>query len=120
MADTFKVLAQLKPSSATATMLYTVPRREGTGVNSQYPAQTTISSLVVCNQNGSTADTFRVRIKVKNAGDDSKQFIYYNKSVSAQDTLAAVIGITLSESDVIEVYATNGTLSFNLFGVETT
>ena len=92
MADTFKVLAQLKPSSATATTLYTVPRREGTGV----------------------------RIKVKNAGDDSKQFIYYNKSVSGQDTLAAVIGITLSESDVIEVYATNGTLSFNLFGVETT
>jgi|TARA_R110000787_G_scaffold61660_5_gene139546 hypothetical protein len=120
MADTFKVLAQLKPSSATATTLYTVPRREGTGVNSQYPAQTTISSLVVCNQNATTADTFRVRIKVKNAGDDSKQFIYYNKSVSGQDTLAAVIGITLSESDVIEVYATNGTLSFNLFGVETT
>ena len=91
MADTFKVLAQLKPSSATATTLYTVPRREGTGVNSQFPAQTTISSLVVCNQDGSTADT-----------------------------LAAVIGITLSESDVTEVYATNGTLSFNLFGVETT
>jgi len=109
MADTFKVLAQLKPSSATATMLYTVPRREGTGVDTKYPAQTTISSLVVCNQHGSTADTFRVRIKVKNAGDDSKQFIYYNK-----------IGITLSESDVVEVYATNGTLSFNLFGVETT
>ena len=120
MADTFKVLAQLKPSNATATMLYTVPRREGTGADTKYPAQTTISSLVVCNQHGSTADTFRVRIKVKNAGDDSKQFIYYNKSVSAQDTLAAVIGITLSESDVIEVYATNGTLSFNLFGVETT
>ena len=46
MADTFKVLAQLKPSSTTATTLYTVPRREGTGVNTKYPAQTTISSLV--------------------------------------------------------------------------
>ena len=57
MADTFKVLAQLNPSAATATTLYTVPRREGTGVNTQFPAQTTISSLVVCNRDASTADT---------------------------------------------------------------
>tara|TARA_R100001443_G_scaffold34860_1_gene48584 strand:+ start:1834 stop:2196 length:363 start_codon:yes stop_codon:yes gene_type:complete len=120
MADTFKVLAQLNPSAATATTLYTVPRREGTGANTKFPAQTTISSLVVCNRHASSADTFRVKIKVKNASDDNKQFIYYDKSVNAKDTLAAVIGITLSESDVIEVYATNGTLSFNLFGVETT
>jgi len=120
MADNFKVLAQLNPSATTETILYTVPRREGTGVNSKFPAQTTVSSLVICNRDGTTADTFRVRIKVKNASDDNKQFIYYNKSVNAKDTLAAVIGITLSESDVIEVYATNGTLSFNLFGVETT
>ena len=120
MADNFKVLAQLNPSATTETILYTVPRREGTGVNSKFPAQTTVSSLVICNRDGTTADTFRVRIKVKNASDDNKQFIYYNKSVNAKDTLDAVIGITLSESDVIEVYATNGTLSFNLFGVETT
>ncbi len=120
MADDYKVLAQLNPSAATATTLYTVPRREGTVVDAKFPAQTTISSLVVCNRDGTTADTFRIRIKVKNESDDNKQFIYYDKSVNAKDTLAAVIGITLSESDVVQVYATNGTLSFSLFGVETT
>ena len=72
MADNFKVLAQLNPSAATATTLYTVPRREGTGADTKYPAQTTISSLVVCNRHASSADTFRVRIKVKNASDDNK------------------------------------------------
>jgi|TARA_Y100000361_G_scaffold127374_1_gene121737 hypothetical protein len=120
MADNYKVLAQLNPSSATSTVLYTVPVREGTGVNASFPAQTTVSSLVVCNRHGTNADTFRVRVKVRNESDDNKQFIYYDKSVNAKDTLAAVIGITLNESDVIEVYSTNGTLSFNLFGVETT
>jgi len=110
MSDNLKILGQISLAANTETELYVVPAA----------AQTTISSLVVCNRHASSADTFRVKIKVKNASDDNKQFIYYDKSVNAKDTLAAVIGITLSESDVIEVYATNGTLSFNLFGVETT
>ena len=37
MADNFKVLAQLNPSAATATTLYTVPRREGTGADTKFP-----------------------------------------------------------------------------------
>jgi|TARA_R100001530_G_scaffold116301_1_gene83351 hypothetical protein len=38
----------------------------------------------------------------------------------ATDTLTVVIGITLNQTDVLKVYASSASFSFNLFGVETT
>jgi hypothetical protein len=50
---------------------------------------------------------------------DDKQFIFYDKSVTANDTLTVVIGLTLNQADVLKVYASTADMSFNLFGVET-
>lgn len=108
MADVIKVLGQVDPAATTTTTLYTTPNLN----------QTTCSSLVVCNRNG-TAATFRVSIHVNDATADNKQFLYYDKQVAANDTLAAILGITLNQNDVIKVYASGTGLSFNLFGVET-
>jgi hypothetical protein len=63
--------------------------------------------------------TFRLSVHVAGAGADNKQFIYYDKSVSATDTFSAVLGLTLNQSDVVKVYASSTGLSFNMFGVET-
>lgn len=108
MADVIKVLGQADPAATTTTTLYTVPDLN----------LTTCSSLVVCNRNG-TAITFRVSIHVNDAAADNKQFIYYDKQVDANDTLAAILGITLNQNDVVKVYASGTGVSFNLFGVET-
>jgi hypothetical protein len=109
MAQTLKVLAQVNPAATTLTTLYTVP------------AVTTasVSSLVVCNQAGSSA-TFRVSIQVAAAADNAKQYLYYDTSVDANDTFVATIGITLGAADVVKIYASSTTLSFNLFGAENT
>ena len=69
MADVIKVLGQLDVSATTITTLYTVPDL----------AQTTVSSLVICNRSGSGI-TFRVSVHVAGAGADDKQFIFYDET----------------------------------------
>ena len=108
MADILKVLGQLDPAATTTTVLYTVPDM----------TQTTISSIVAANRTGS-AITFRLSVHVAGAGADDKQFLYYEKSVAANDSLAIVIGITLNQTDVLKVYTSAVNMSFNVFGCET-
>ena len=108
MADDLKVLGQLDPAATTTTVLYTVPDM----------TQTTISSIVAANRTGS-AITFRLSVHVAGAGADDKQFLYFDKSVAANDSLAIVIGITLNQTDVLKVYTSAVDMSFNVFGCET-
>ena len=107
MADTLKVLGQVDPSATTT--LYTVPDK----------TMTTISSIVAANRTGS-AITFRLSVHVAGAGADDKQYLYYDKSVAANDSLTIVIGITLNQTDVLKVYTSAVDMSFNVFGCETT
>lgn len=108
MADVIKVLGQLDVSATTITTLYTVPDL----------AQTTVSSLVICNRSGSGI-TFRVSIHVAGAGADDKQFIFYDEALAATTTRTVVIGMCLNQADVVKVYASAANVSFNMFGVET-
>ena len=107
MSDIIKVLGQLDAAATTQETLYTVPDL----------TQTTVSSFVACNRTGS-AITFRLRINIAGAGDD-KQFLYYDKSVAANDTFTAVIGMCFGQKDVVKTYSSAVNMSFTLFGVET-
>lgn len=107
MAYTSKVLGQSNPSAATLTTLYTVP------------AATTCtgSTIMVANRDAATT-TFRVSVAVAGAADSLEQYIHYDIPIPGNDTFGATIGITLGAGDVVRVYATLATLSFNLFGIE--
>lgn len=109
MADSFKVLSQTKPSATTLTDAYTVPAA----------TSTTVSSIIVTNQSG-TATSFRISVAVAGAADTAKQYMYYDAAIDGNDTFVATLGITLATTDVIRVYNTLATLSFNVFGVEIT
>ena len=109
MAESLKVLGQVDPAATTTTVLYTVPDK----------TQTTVSSIVAANRTGS-AITFRLSVHVGGASADDKQFLFYDKSVAANDSLSIVIGITLDQTDVIKVYTSAVDMSFNIFGCETT
>jgi len=109
MADILKVLGQVDPAATTITVLYTVPDM----------TQTTVSSIVVANRTGS-AITFRLSVHVGGASANDKQFIYYDKSVAANDSLPIVIGITLNQTDVLKVFTSAVDMSFNVFGCEST
>ena len=108
MSDIIKVLGQLDCAATTQETLYTVPDL----------TQTTVSSFLACNRTGS-AITFRLRINIAGAADDDKQFLYYDKSVAANTTFTAVIGMCLGQKDVAKTYSSAANLTFTLFGVET-
>ena len=107
MATTYKVLGQVNPAATTATTLYTVPAS----------TQTIVSTLTVTNQTA-TAGTYRISLRVSAAADNAKQYIAYDVSLpgNASDTLT--LGVTLGATDVITVYASAATFSFNAFGSE--
>lgn len=105
--DTLKVLAQSKPIAATLTDIYSVPAA----------TSATVSCITVCNQSA-TATSFRISVAIAGAANENKQYLFYNVAIGGNDTLTLVLGITLATTDVVRVYATLATLSFNVFGVE--
>lgn len=107
MANTYKILGQISPSATTETALYTVPASKST----------VCSSLSVCNR-GSVQTTFRISLSQGGAATASKDYMYYDVTLAANDTFIATIGVTLATTDVIRVYAGNANLSFQVFGTE--
>lgn len=101
------ITKQSAPSATTLTDLYTVP-----GATSS-----TVSSIVVCNR-GATSETFRIAIALAGAADATKQYLYYDLPIAANNTFIATIGVTLAAADVVRIYASNANLSFNIFAIE--
>lgn len=109
MTTTYKVLGQTNPSQTTNTMLYTVPAS----------TSAVCSTLVICNQSTAAA-TFRIAVRPAGEALASKHYIAYDVSIGANDSTTLTLGMTLATTDVITVYASTTTLSFNLFGSEIT
>lgn len=109
MATTLKVLGQVSPLAATLTTLYTVP-----GATSAV-----CTTLFVCNRSA-VATSFRVAVRPGGAAISNEHYRYYDVAIAGNDTFAATVGITLAATDVVSVYATLATLSFNLDGQEIT
>ena len=107
MATTYKVLGQLNPSATTATTLYTCPA--GT--------QTVISTITICNQAG-TSGSYRVAVRPNGATLSAEHYVVYDATIQANTTAAYTLGITIDASDVVTVYASSTSLSFNAFGSE--
>jgi len=109
MANTLKVLGQSAPGAASLTTLYTVPAL----------TSTVCSSIVVCNRSA-VATSFRIAVRPAGAAISNEMYLYYDVALAGNDTFIATIGISLATTDIVSVYATLATLSFNLFGQENT
>lgn len=107
MATTIKVLGQVNPAATTATTLYTVPSA----------VATIVSTISVCNQ-ASTAATYRIAVRPAGATLAAQHYIVYGATVPASDTTMLTVGLTLATTDIITVYASSATLSFNAYGSE--
>lgn len=102
-----KVLGQVAPLAATLTTLYTVP--------ATMSAEDTVIS--VCNTSA-TPTSFRVAVRKGGAAISIEQYLYYDLAIAGNDTFAAEYALGLAAGDVVSVYATLATLSFQLFGKE--
>ena len=107
MATTYKVLGQVNPSATTATTLYTCPAS----------TQTVISTITICNQAG-TSGTYRIAVRPNGATLSAEHYVVYDATIQANTTAAYTLGITIDASDVVTVYASSTSLSFNAFGSE--
>lgn len=105
MTTTLGVIGQLNPSAASLETLVTVPAGKAV----------VCSSLVICNRSA-VATSFRVAVRVGGAAISDEHYLYYDIPIAGNTTFAATLGITLAAADVVSVYATLATLSFNLFG----
>jgi hypothetical protein len=107
MPTNYKVLGQSNPAATTATTLYTVPAA----------TQSIVSTLTVTNQTA-TAGTYRIAVRVAGATLAAAQYLAYDVSLPGNATDTLTLGVTLGATDVITVYASAATFSFNAFGSE--
>jgi len=107
MATAYKILGQVATAATTETTLFT-----STSVES------IVSSLVICNQAGTSA-TYRVAVQPAadtGSGATDKHYIVYGATVPASDSVFLTVGLTLAAGDRIRVYASTATLSFSAYG----
>jgi len=103
------IIKQSAPGATTEDDLYTVPGA----------TRATCSSIVVCNR-GATDATFRLYVAIAGAAATNAQYLYYDLAIQANDTFTATLGFAMATTDVFRVFASNASLSFNLFVLETT
>lgn len=106
MATSYKVLGQSTPSATTNTTLYTVPTS----------TSAVCSTLAICNR--STLTTFRVAIRPAGAALADQHYLVYDTEIRDNETIFITIGVTMSATDVVTIYAGTANLSFSLFGSE--
>ena len=108
MATAYKVLGQQNPATTTDTALYTVPAA----------TQAVISTIAICNTGA--AITFRVRVVPSGASSATRQYLFYDMPIGANQTVTLTAGLTLAAGDALWVYAGSATLAFQAFGQEIT
>lgn len=106
---TYKVLGQSNPSSAVLSALYTVPTS----------TSAVISSITVANRSENSTK-FRVAVQPNGVSIADQHYVAYDIPIYGNSVTSLTLGITLAQNDVVSVYATSGTLSFNIFGSEVT
>lgn len=107
MPTVYKVLGQSAPSATTDTDLYTVPAGQ----------QAVISTIVIANRTN-TNGTYRIAVRPSGSAIANQHYIAYDVSVAASDSTTLTLGLTLTATDIITVYASSTNLSFSAFGSE--
>lgn len=107
MATAYKVLGQVADASANDVTLYTVPSS----------TETIISTIAVANREAAE-NTFRIAIKVNGGSVANEDYINYNTTIGANDSIYLTLGLTLDAADVISVGASDANVTFSVFGSE--
>ena len=109
MATTYKSPAQLEPAAQTLSTLYTVPA----------DTQAVVSNIHACNLGGTSA-SIRVAVRPDGASVADQHYLFYGLTITAFDTVEFGHGITMDASDVLSVWSSSGSVSFNLSYAEVT
>jgi hypothetical protein len=103
MPNNYKTPAQLVPPANTLSTLYTVPGE----------TQVVISNIHACNF-GNTTSSLRIAIRPNGSSIENSHYLFFGLNVAANDTIEFGHGITMDDSDVISVFSSSGSVSFNM------
>jgi glucose-6-phosphate dehydrogenase assembly protein OpcA len=78
---------------------------------------TVVSTIVVGNLGGAAA-TYRIAVRPAGESIANKHYVVYDATVAATDSVSITIGMTLAATDVISVYGSTATMSFQAYGSE--
>jgi hypothetical protein len=110
MAFTYKVLGQAAPAAATTSNVYTVPAA----------TQAVVSTIIITNRNSNANATYRIAVQPAGAALANQHYIAFEAPVTAYDSVALTLGLSLGNTDVVSVYSANSNMSYSVFGTEIT
>lgn len=109
MANAYKILGQIADASANDVALYLVPSS----------TEAVVSTIVVCNREAA-ANTFRIATKTDNSNVANTDYVAYDSSINANDTITLTLGVTLQAGAEISVGASDANVTFQAYGTEIT
>lgn len=109
MANAYKILGQVADASANDVELYLVPAA----------TEAIVSTIVVCNREAA-ANTFRIATKSDNSAVANEDYVAYDTSIAANDTITLTLGVTLQTGAEISVGASDANVTFQAYGTEIT
>lgn len=104
MADVWGALAQSAPAAITLTAAYTVPASKHATIE-----------VVCCNRG--VAATIRLSHAIAAAADTAAQYLLYDYAIGVGEAKVTT-RFTVRATDVIRVYSSTATLTFNVNGIE--
>jgi len=109
MANVYKILGQVADASANDVELYLVPAS----------TEAIVSTIIVTNR-ATAAKTFRIATKTDNSAVADTDYVAYDTSIAANDTITLTLGITLESGAEISVGASDANVTFQAYGTEIT
>ena len=109
MANAYKILGQVADASANDVELYLVPAA----------TEAIVSTIIVTNRE-TAANTFRIATKSDNSAVADTDYVAYDTSIAANDSLTLTLGITLQAGAEISVGASDANVTFQAYGTEIT
>jgi len=109
MANVYKILGQVADASANDVELYLVPAS----------TEAIVSTIIVTNR-ATAAKTFRIATKTDNSAVADTDYVAYDTSIAANDTITLTLGITLESGAEISVGASDANVTFQAYGTQIT
>ena len=109
MANAYKILGQIEDASANDVALYLVPSS----------TEAIVSTIVVANRENAT-NTFRIATKTDNSTVANTDYIAYDTTIGANDSITLTLGVTLQTGAEISVGASDANVTFQAYGTEIT
>ena len=114
MANTYKILGQLNPTSNTQGNVYVVPAA----------TEAVINSIQVANQNPTTNASYSILVmpsaEFAAPASNGKYYMIRGSTIPAGDAATLTLSLSLPAGAILAANTNSANLSFSAFGVEIT